>query len=139
MDDGWPHGEEAFVSLGGAGGGGSNGNGSPTLAWHDRNTSKSVTGLGQGQGQPGMPPRLGETHPVDPFAMGRPPILDGGGGGRAAAAAAVAFDGNGVIREGEIRAKAPGVSRPRYSKAVVLIHRALLPAAVGDTCGSGSV
>lgn len=118
MEDRWPHGEKALFRPGRSGrggdGGGSdaNGNGSPTLTWHDRAASSGVMGLGQGQGQPIAPRRLGETPPADPFAVERPLILEGGGGGSAGMSAAV--EGNGAIGDGEIRAKPPAVPRPRY-------------------------
>ncbi|CAM9372636.1 unnamed protein product [Ectocarpus sp. 12 AP-2014] len=99
MEDRWPSGQYSSLTtepLDGAGGG------SPNVAWQDPNTTASagdgdIDGMvTPGQAQAGLA-SLDEQPAPDPFAMERPPIVNGGGGGAVG---------------GEIRAKPPVVPRP---------------------------
>lgn len=84
MEDRWPGGEETpFIPSSG---------GSQTLAWPNRDHPS---------GMDGDVTQLRERPSPDPFAMERPPMLNGGGEGVAAER------GGGAIGVGEIRAKLP--------------------------------
>lgn len=111
MEDRWPSGQYSSLTTVQPGGSSGGSGGSPSVAWQDPNTTTSVGDgdidgmVAREKGQAGLAP-LDEQPPPDPFAMERPPIVNGGGGAAAGR---------------EIRAKPPVVSRPpRYISAVVV-------------------
>lgn len=113
MEDRWPGGNDSALQR--AQDDGNSGDGGPPPGWRDRNYNASGGMVDLARGEAATP-QLGENLPLDPFAMERPPILNGGG----RPAAAGASGGGEGIGAGEIRAKPQAISRPaRYSGRVV--------------------